>query len=125
MRAKEFITESEVDLKGKFPARVQKATRGAQIFTDTNFDRIYTLQRVMMAAASTDGKTAPDIDPESWIAKRNSAHPYSQADADKLDKAYKAVGIPHKDLNHGDLESGELNLVNSKSPIKPFKGYPR
>jgi hypothetical protein len=37
--------------------------------------------------------------------------------------AYKAAGIPFKDLNKGDLDSEELNSTQVQSPMKPFKGY--
>jgi hypothetical protein len=40
-----------------------------------------------------------------------------------LAKAYKAVGSEIYDLNHGDLNSTELDSTNKVSPFKPFKGY--
>jgi len=125
MRAKEFITEThkEVRLKSKPKTRHQQSTRGLHVFTDTNYDRIYTLNRVMMAAASADGIQKPVIDGESWAAKRNTAHPYTEIESQMLKHAYQAVGVPHNDLNNGDLESRELDSTNIQSPIKPFKGY--
>jgi hypothetical protein len=77
----------------------------------------------MMAVAQTDGKKKPDIDHESWAAKHNTAHPYTEVEQDMLELAYDAAGIPFMDLNKGDLESKELPNVNKQSPIKPFKGY--
>lgn len=119
MRAKEFISEQV----GKLSKRQQHSTVGLNIFTDSNFDRMYMLNRMMMAVASTDGKTTPKMDDESWVAKHNAAFPYTQADQDKLNQAYKVTGVKHKDLNNGDLKSRELDSTNKQSPIKPFKGY--
>lgn len=122
MRAKDFINEEK---KGKLTNRQRFASRGMHIFSDTNFDRGYDLNRVMMAVASTDGINMPDMDGESWNAKYNTAHPYTEIEADMLKLAYKAVGVPHKDLNHGDLRSQEVPSTNNQSIVKPFKGYKR
>lgn len=120
MRATEFINEEK---KGKLTPRQRFASKGVHVFSDTNYDRSYDLNRVMMAVASTDGISAPDMDGESWNAKYNTGHPYTQIEADMLKLAYGAVGVPFKDLNHGDLRSQELPSTNTQSIAKPFKGY--
>ena len=120
MRAHEFITESG---KGKVSARQQQSTVGLNVFAISQYDRTYDLNRVMMAVASTDGKTIPDLSSESWVGKNNTAHPYTEVEQDMLKIAYKAAGIPFKDLNKGDLDSEELTSTQEQSPIKPFKGY--
>jgi hypothetical protein len=120
MRAHEFITESG---KGKVSARQQQSTVGLNVFAISQYDRTYDLNRVMMAVASTDGKTIPDLSSESWVGKNNTAHPYTDVEQDMLKIAYKAAGIPFKDLNKGDLDSEELDSTQDQSPIKPFKGY--
>ena len=120
MRAHEFITEGD---KGKVSARQQQSTVGLNVFAVSQYDRTYDLNRVMMAVASTDGKTIPDLSSESWVGKNNTAHPYTDVEQDMLKIAYKAAGIPFKDLNKGDLDSEELDSTQDQSPIKPFKGY--
>jgi hypothetical protein len=120
MRAHEFITESD---KGKVSARQQQSTVGLNIFATTQYDRTYDLNRVMMAVASTDGTSIPDLNRESWVGKNNTAHPYTEVEQDMLKIAYKAAGIPFQDLNKGDLDSEELDSTQDQSPIKPFKGY--
>jgi hypothetical protein len=120
MRAHEFITESG---KGKVSARQQQSTVGLNVFAVSQYDRTYDLNRVMMAVASTDGKTIPDLSSESWVGKNNTAHPYTEVEQDMLKIAYKSAGIPFKDLNKGDLDSEELDSTQDQSPIKPFKGY--
>lgn len=120
MRAKEFITERKT---GKLSKRQQQSTKGLHVFADTNYDRAYDLNRVMMAAACTDGNNKPEIDQESWAGKFNTAHAYTKQEEDMLKMAYKAAGIKFKDLNKGDLKSKELDSANTQSTLKPFKGY--
>jgi hypothetical protein len=123
MRAHEFITEQSN--KGKVSSRQQQSTVGLNIFATTQYDRTYDLNRVMMAVASTDGTSIPDLNRESWVGKNNTAHPYTSVEQDMLKIAYKAAGIPFQDLNKGDLDSEELESTQDQSPIKPFKGYKR
>jgi len=120
MRAKEFINESKV---GKLSKRQSSSTRGLHVFANSNYDRTYDLNRVMMAAACTDGSIVPAMDGESWAGKFNTAHAYTKEEEAMLKIAYKAAGIKFKDLNHGDLNSDELDSTNTQSTLKPFKGY--
>lgn len=123
MRAREFIAEQTVGRIGK---RRQSATRGLHKFRDEQFaDRIYELNRVMMAAASTDGSFVPDLDGESWSGRHDVAAPYTKEEHEMMKRAYEATGAWHRDLNHGDLDSEELKSTNKVSPIKGFAGYPR
>lgn len=123
MRAREFITER----RGKISHRHQQATRGLDLFRDrkrTNSD--YVLNRVMMAVASADGSEAPiDMDRQSWVGTRRSAHPYTEVEQKMLKQAFKAAGAEYDDVNNGDMDSEEMKDVNRVSPVKPFKGYPR
>jgi hypothetical protein len=124
MRANEFITEESHGTRaGKVSKRQQQSTVGLNVFAISQYDRTYDLNRVMMAVASTDGETIPNIEQESWVGKQNTAHPYTKVEQDMLKIAYKAAGIPFKDLNKGDLDSEELDSTQDQSPIKPFKGY--
>jgi hypothetical protein len=124
MRAREFIVENA---EGKISKRHQQATRGLHIFAkkiDT-YDRLYDLNRLMMAVASSDGVTAIEIDSESWVGKHDTAHPYTKEEQNMLKLAYKAVGLEYKDLNNGNLNSEELASTNTDSPVIAFKGYKR
>lgn len=124
MRAREFIAEQTV---GAISKRLQLATRGLHKFRDSQFaDRVYELNRIMMAVASNDGQEfVNEIDGESWAGRHDIAAPYTKQEADMLKLAYKAVGSKHHDLNRGDLRSQEHPAVNVSSPVKAFKGYPR
>lgn len=122
MRANEFILEDKV---GKISKRLRYATRGLHKFRDNQFaDRVYELNRIMMAVASNDGEEfVNEIDSESWSGRNDVAAPYTKQEADMLKLAYNAVGSKHWDLNKGDLESQEHPGVNVVSPIQGFQGY--
>jgi hypothetical protein len=123
MRAHEFLIEKQV---GKIGQRRSRATVGLNKFRDVDLaDRVYELNRVMMAAACTDGTFVPKIDHESWAGRYNVAMPYTDVEQDMIEKAFQAVGSEHQDLNHGDLRSQELTSTNKQSPVQGFKGYPR
>lgn len=119
MKINEVITEATV---GKLSKRQQQATRGLNKFTDgDHWNSDYTLYRLGLAVASTDGKTDPDTDKESWVGRWKVTAPYSQADQDMLKKAYKAVGADYEDVNHGDMRSQELESTHKASPVAPRK----
>jgi hypothetical protein len=123
MRAQEFVVEDKV---GKISRRNQNATVGLNKFRDQQFaDRVYELNRIMMAVASTDGTFVPDVDGESWAGRNNIAVPYTKEEQNMLAKAFQAVGSHHEDINKGDLRSQEHPAVNTTSPVSAFKGYPR
>ena len=123
MRATEFVAEDRV---GKMGKRLNQATVGLNKFRDAQFaDRVYELNRIMMAVASTDGTFVPELDGESWAGRNNIAAPYTPEEQAMLKKAYQAVGSHHEDINHGDLRSQEHPAVHVTSPVKAFAGYPR
>lgn len=123
MRAQDFLVEKRI---GKIGKRRQTATRGLHKFRDIDgYDRVYELNRVMMAVARADGKTPLTQDTESWAGRYNTAHPYTDVENDMLKQAFQAVGSEHHDLNLGDLKSKELEIINTNSPVQAFKGYPR
>jgi hypothetical protein len=123
MRAFEFLFEAKIGPVGK---RRRSATRGLHKFRDEQFaDRIYELNRVMMAAASTDGTFVPELDGESWSGRHDVAAPYTKQEAEMMKRAYEATGAWHQDLNGGDMESQEVPSTNKQSPVIAFQGYPR
>lgn len=123
MRAREFMVEHQK--VGKISKRLRYATRGLHKFRDMQFaDRVYELNRVMMAVASNDGKQFSwPMDAESWAGRNDIAAPYTKQEQDMMRLAYKAIGSHHEDLNQGDLRSQEHPAVNTTSPIQAFGGY--
>ena len=122
MRAREFITEAP---EGHITKRQQYGTVGLNTYRngERGGNTNYTMNRIGLAVAATDGTFVPDIAPESWVGNNKTAHPYTKADQDKLKMAYRAVGARYDDVNHGDLESKEPPGGNATSPIKGFRGY--
>lgn len=113
MRIKEVITEDS-----EIKPRLQQATVGLNKFRDNEFsDRIYELNRVMMAAAMADGVSPIEIDHESWAGRNNIAAPYTKQEQKMLVQAFNAVGSHFTDLNQGDLRSSELKSTNKNSPV--------
>ena len=128
MRAREFINEDNAP--GKLTKRQRYGSRGMHKFQDVDGrDRVYELNRVMMALAQANGNVGADdgidLDSESWVGTSNMAVPYTEVEANMLKSAYKAVGSEWEDLNAGDMESSELPSINKESPVEGFKGYPR
>lgn len=122
MRAKEFIVEQNET--GDPPVRAKEASRGLHKFRDLEgMDRIYELNRVMMAAASTDGEKPVKLDSESYTGRYNTAHPYTKEEAAMLKIAYAAVGSDMHDFNDGDMRSLEVEDTNKVSPVQAFKGF--
>lgn len=122
MKIKDIILEDKV---GEVPPRLQQATVGMDKFRDAQFaDRVYELNRVMMAVAAADGinPLAPEVDAESWAGRNNLAFPYTPEEQKMLKAAFGVVGSHYEDLNNGDLKSRELNSTNKVSPVaKPKK----
>jgi hypothetical protein len=118
MKINEIINETMGHLKD----RQRLPTRGLNKFSDgKKWNGDYTLYRLGLAVASTDGKTMPDVDEESWIGKWKVAAPYSNEEQDMLNLAYKAVGANVQDINHGDLRSQELESTHKVSPVAAKK----
>lgn len=124
MRAQEFINEGT---EAKLSKRKRFATRGLNLVSDgDHWNSDYTLNRVMMAVASTDGTFVPEMDDLSWTGKWKTAQPYTEEEQAMLKMAYKAAGAAWRDLNKGDMRSQEHpNGINAQSPVKGFKGYIR
>ncbi len=124
MRAQEFVAEAAGN--AKITQRQQSGTRGLHTFGDgERRSNDYTLNRVMMAVAATDGTFVPDMDKKSWAGKNKTAHPYTQQEQDMLKMAYQAAGANYTDVNEGDMDSEEPPGGNIHSPIQAFPGYPR
>jgi hypothetical protein len=115
MRAFEFLTEKK---NGKITARQVQSTKGLHLYSDgERTDSTYTSYRLGMAVACSDGKNPIDVDAKSWHGKKKTAHPYTELEAEMLKQSYKAVGANYTDVNHGDLNSEELNTINVVSPV--------
>lgn len=120
MRAREFLIEK--NKIGKLDKEKAATLNNVHNFAQTA-DRTYDLNRAMMVAAVSDGKTKPNVDSESWVGRNNLAMPYTEVEHRMLHHAYDAVGCDIRDLHNGN--SKEPTDINTKSPMGGFKGYPR
>jgi hypothetical protein len=79
MRANEFINEAEGVMNSNFADTSQGVTR---LRDKGGYDRTYHLNRIWMATAMADGKSADpvEMDSSSWIEKYNVAVPYTDAE---------------------------------------------
>lgn len=121
MRAYEFVVESV----GQLSKRHQEASQSVHKIRDKGgYDRIYHLNRFMMAMACADGRDRKpvDMDEASWVEKFNTAHPYTEAEHNMIYQAMGAVPSEHQEPVPFS-PSAELETVNVESPVKPFKGY--
>jgi len=127
VRAKEFIAEEK---EGKLHPEHEAVMQTTRTIRDNGgYDRISHLNRVMIAAAMHNGKTKKAIprdqmDPNSWVEKYNTAHPYTKEEDNMIVGAMKTLGADHKHLisDHRSLEPEGTHKV---SPVKGFAGYPR
>ena len=115
MKIQEIILEVT---QKKITKRQQQSTAGLNTYSDgERWNSDYTAYRLGMAVASTDGDNEPNMDGKSWIGKSKSTHPYTKEEQEMLKKAYKAVGAKYQDVNHGDMQSKELDSTNKTSPV--------
>ena len=123
MTIQELLSEA---VQGKMSKRQNQSTRGVNTFSDAErWNADYVAYRLGMAVASTDGTNAPNMDRKSWIGKSKAAFPYTQQEQEMLNQAYKAVGAKVIDLNHGDMESKELDTTNNVSPVADWQKSPQ
>jgi hypothetical protein len=119
MKIQELLSEA---VQGKMSKRQNQSTRGVNVFSDAErWNSDYVAYRLGMAVASTDGTNAPNMDRKSWIGKSKAAFPYTEQEQEMLNQAYKAVGAKVIDLNHGDMDSDELDTTNNVSPVADWQ----
>lgn len=119
MRAREFLAEKGP--VGKIEKNAHSTLPNVHKFAGTA-DKLYDLNRAMLIAAMSDGKTKPVVDSESWVGRNNLAVPYTEVEHQMLHHAYDGVGCDLEDMHNG--YSTEPEEVNKASPISGFKGYP-
>jgi len=123
MRASEFLTEGE----GKMHDHHAQATQGVYKSRDLGgYDRIYHLNRLMMAMSMADGKSqdAVDMDNASFAEKYNTVHPYTEEEYNMFISATKTIPTDKKNVVPYS-KSKEPKDTNTTSLVKPFKGYKR
>ena len=119
MKVYDVISEAA---SAKITKRQSQSSRGISTYSDAekaNSD--YVAFKLGQAMAATDGKTVPEIDAKSWFGKKKTVHPYTEVENEMFKMAAKAVGAKYDDVNHGDMQSRELDSTNKVSPVAKIK----
>ena len=117
MRAKEFINESTP--AGDLSKDMHNANKGAFKMRDVGgYDRTYHLNRIWMAAAMADGKSAKpvEMDSASWVEKYNVAFPYTDAEHLMVMAAMATIPTDGQELTKRS-KSTEPDDTNKVSPV--------
>ena len=116
MRIKDVISEGKVT--GDVPKDlVDKGHGGVQLTRDVGgYDRVYHLNRMMMAMADGKSKKPVDMDAASWYEKYNIAFPYSDLEAMMVNQAIATIPTDHKGLIARG-KSEENKGTNKTSPV--------
>lgn len=119
MKVIDIISEAK---QAKITKRQSQSSRGISTYGDSEkMNTDYVAFKLGQAMAGSDGKIVPDIDAKSWHGKKKTVHPYTEIENEMFKKAAKAVGADYQDLNHGDMESKELDTINKTSPVAKIK----
>jgi hypothetical protein len=122
MKIREIISESK---EGDMPGAAIPPNKGEWRFKGADgADRIYNLNRVMMAAAMSDGSgDAVDVDQASWVRTYNIARPYSEEEHNMMKAAFKSIDSKYEETesDHRSLEMGDTNKQSIVAPRKKNK----
>lgn len=117
MRAKEFINEARSN--GTMSQNQIDASQGGMRMRDIGgYDRTYHLNRIWMATAMADGRSAKpvDMDAGSFVEKYNVAFPYTDAEHLMIMAAMATIPTDGQELAKRS-KSKESSDTNTLSPV--------
>jgi hypothetical protein len=122
MRAQEFIKEGKTT---EMHADHKNVGKGVSRSRDVGgYDRVYHMNRMMMAMAMADGKSTKKVDNvaiDTWFEKYNTMHPMTQEEDNKIRAAMKTVPTDGKHISKFS-KSVEAEGGNTQSAVaKPKK----
>jgi len=87
------------------------------------YDRIYHMNRLMMAMAKADGQSTRAVDSpaDTWFEKYNTIHPYTEQEHNMAQAAMKTVPTDGKEVTR-DHRSHETETVHKTSPVPQNSG---
>jgi hypothetical protein len=115
MRAKEFMAESD----GKMHKHHADVQQGVMRSRDVGgYDRVYHMNRMMMATAMADGESEKpvDMDEASWMEKYNTHHPYTEEEHKMIKAAMNTIPTDSKEINPWS-KSVEPDDTHKVSPV--------
>lgn len=107
----------------QIPKEFVDSAKGSTLMRDIGgYDRIYHLNRIMMATAMADGrsKSPVDMQPHSWYEKYNIAFPYTDIEHMMVNQAMATIPTDGKELAKRS-ESKEAEDTQKTSPIAKVK----
>ena len=123
MRAQEFVTESHANAGSGFETELNKdhdnVMKGASRSRDLGgYDRVYHMNRLMMAMAMHDGKGPHPVNSahSTWFEKYNTMHPMTQEEDNMIRGAMKTVPTDGKHVSKF-AKSKEAEGGNVSSPV--------
>lgn len=121
MQIREIIAEDNIVKNRQKPDPDQEMAMPAAHRVAGTADRHYDLNRVMMCAAGSDGRTIPKVDVQSWAGKNNVATPYTKAESEILKRAYEAMGVEWDDILKPNQQEQSLESTDTykRSPVAP------
>jgi len=120
MKANEFVREGKTS--HRHPHH-DAASLGVIRTRDIGgYDRIYHMNRMMMAMAMADGESIKAVDSpqDTWAEKYNTHHPYTKEDDNKIRSAMKTVPTDGKIISKFS-KSEEPADTNKTSPVNKAK----
>jgi hypothetical protein len=128
MRAKEFVAEGHPNAGTGHTTELatdhDNVMKGASRSRDIGgYDRVYHMNRLMMAMAMHDGKGPHPVDSakDTWFEKYNTMHPMTQEEDNMIRGAMKTVPTDGKHVSKF-AKSEEAEGINMVSPVaKPKK----
>jgi hypothetical protein len=124
MRAKEFIkTTMQEGKTSELHTDHENVSKGVSRSRDIGgYDRIYHMNRLMMAMAMADGKSTKAVDSpvDTWFEKYNTMHPMTQAEDNMIKAAMATVPTSGKHISKFG-KSKEADGANINSPVAAVK----
>lgn len=122
MRAREFVLSEGFEGgtgRGEMPNNLKRSTQGAMITRDVGgYDRTYHLNRLLMAAGMSDGRSKKPVDmpSASFVEKYNVAFPYTDIEHMMILQAMATIPTDGKELEKRS-KSEEPEDTYTVSPV--------
>ena len=132
MRAREFIVEVAMGRTGSLQQDIALALPGAWKIPALKNQDPYLQYRFGVAIAGAKGAEqrakdgVPPFEQDNIFGENEFVVSYDPHTIDYIRDALKAMGLPPSDaIQVANLKSEEMPDVETASPVKSFKGYPR
>ena len=124
MRATEFISEH---ITTEYDKETKNAEKGVYVARDKGgYDRVYHMNRLMMAMAKADGKSTGPVDSpaDTWFEKYNTLHPYTQEEDNMIKAGMATVPTDGRQIAPFS-KSKESDDTHRASPVPHNSGKAR